>query len=163
MRAWTVAATIGLAVWMAPGAGADGNTLVGWATLPVDTYADGPTAGHFARSQFGHTLPLENRQVVQGFSGVIAGPAPGTYYVIMDNGFGAKANSADALLRVDAVKPNFETGEVTPVNRFTWRMSLSFEAQPRIIYDRSPERRSLSAMCGGKAAPRGSSAILLAT
>ena len=109
MRAWTVAATIGLAVWMAPGAGADGNTLVGWATLPVDTYADGPTAGHFARSQFGHTLPLENRQVVQGFSGVIAGPAPGTYYVIMDNGFGAKSNSADSLLRVYAIRPDFRT------------------------------------------------------
>ena len=36
-----------------------------------------------------------------------------------DNGFGAKANSPDALLRVDAVKPNFETGAVKPVNRFT--------------------------------------------
>jgi hypothetical protein len=37
------------------------------------------------------------------------------------------------------------------------------EAQPRVILGYSPERQSLSAMCGGKAAPRDFSAVLLTT
>ena len=45
-----------------------------------------------------------------------------------DNGFGAKANSADALLRVTAMKPDFETGEVTPVNRFSGEELSGFTA-----------------------------------
>ncbi len=45
-----------------------------------------------------------------------------------DNGFGAKANSPDALLRVDAMKPNFQTGAVTPVNRFTGEELNDFTA-----------------------------------
>jgi hypothetical protein len=109
MRTWAFVVVAGLAMWSAHGVRADGNTLVGWATLPVDTYADGPTSGQFARGQFGHDLPLEHRQPVQGFSGVIPGPAAGTYYVTIDNGFGAKANSADSLLRVYAIRPDFRT------------------------------------------------------
>jgi hypothetical protein len=110
-----------LMCWAARGGAADGNTLVGWAVMPVDTYADGPTSGQFARSQFGHTLPLVDRQPVQGFSGVIAGPAPGTYYVTMDNGFGTKATSADSVLRVYAIRPEFRTasggsGTVVPID-----------------------------------------------
>lgn len=116
-----VVAAVGVSVWASRGVQADGNTLIGWAAMPVDTYTDGPTSGHFARSQFGHTLPIENRQAVQGFSGVIAGPASGTYYVTMDNGFGAKSNSADSLLRVYAIRPEFRTAAggpatVTPVD-----------------------------------------------
>ncbi len=54
-------------------------TLVGWAMMPADTFADGPTSGQFAgRGQFGRTLPLVDKQPVQGFSGVVAGPAAGT-------------------------------------------------------------------------------------
>jgi hypothetical protein len=107
MRAWAAATAIGLAIWGITGVHADGNTLVGWAMLPAETYADGPTSGHFARGQFGQRFPLENRQPVQGFSGVVGGPAAGTYYVTMDNGFGAKSNSADSLLRVYAIRPDF--------------------------------------------------------
>lgn len=109
MRTWIAAAAIGVAMWSARDVRAGGNTLIGWATLPVETYADGPTSGHFARSQYGHALPIENRQAVQGFSGVIAGPTAGTYYVTIDNGFGAKSNSADSLLRVYAIRPDFRT------------------------------------------------------
>jgi len=36
-----------------------------------------------------------------------------------DNGFGAKGNSPDALLRVYALKPDLETGVAHPANRFT--------------------------------------------
>ena len=56
-----------------------------------------------------HDRPVVDRQTVQGFSAVIAGPAAGTYDVIIDNGFGTKANSADSLLRVYTVRPGFRT------------------------------------------------------
>jgi len=93
--------------------------LLDRAVLPANTFSTGPTSGQFASGANGNVLPLINKQPVQGFSAVLRGPVKGTYLVMSDNGFGSKANSADALLRVDAVKPNFETGEVTPVNRFT--------------------------------------------
>lgn len=84
-------------------------TLEGWALMPANTFAEGPTAGQFANSAGGNTLPLLNKQPVQGFSAVLAGPTAGTYYFMPDNGFGTKENSADALLRLYAVTPNFKT------------------------------------------------------
>jgi hypothetical protein len=93
--------------------------LLDRAVLPADTFSTGPTSGQYASGANGRVLPLINKQPVQGFSAVLRGPVKGTYLVMSDNGFGAKANSPDALLRVNAVKPNFETGEVKPVNRFT--------------------------------------------
>ena len=98
------------------------------AVLPADSFSPGPTSGQYASGANGVVLPLINKQPVQGFSAVLPGPKKGTYLVMSDNGFGAKANSADALLRVDAMKPNFETGEVTPVNRFTGEDLNSFTA-----------------------------------
>ena len=103
-------------------------TLTGWASLPALTTAPGPTSGQFAAAGFGDNgklLPLLNAQPVQGLSAVLDGPRPGTYYVMCDNGFGSKPNSADALLRVFAVRPEWKTwngkavvgtGAVTPVD-----------------------------------------------
>ena len=65
----------------------------------------------------GISVPFANKQTVQGFSGVVPGPVPGTYDFIIDNGFGAKNNSADSLLRVFSLRPDFKTGKVVPVNR----------------------------------------------
>src|SRR5688572_26659921 len=93
--------------------------LLDRAVLPADTFSPGPTSGQYASGANGRVLPLINKQPVQGFSAVLRGPAKGTYLVMSDNGFGAKANSPDTLLRVDTVKPDFETGEVKPANRFT--------------------------------------------
>ena len=93
--------------------------LLDRAVLPANTFSPGPTSGQYATGANGNVLPLINKQPVQGFSAVLRGPVKGTYLVMSDNGFGDKANSPDALLRVDAVKPDFETGAVTPVNRFT--------------------------------------------
>lgn len=84
-------------------------TLEGWALMPANTFAEGPTAGQFATGAGGNTLPLLNKQPVQGFSAVLAGPTAGSYYFMPDNGFGTKENSADALLRLYAVTPNFKT------------------------------------------------------
>ena len=46
-----------------------------------------------------------------GFSAVIAGDRPGTYVAMPDNGYGAKANSADFLLRAYKVTPDFKTAK----------------------------------------------------
>lgn len=111
------------------------NTLTGWARLPAATFAEGPTSGQFANSAFPgqHPLPLVDKQPVQGFSGVLAGPVPGTYLALTDNGFGAKGNSADALLRVYGVKPDFRTasggsGNVTAVDVATGAGMAGFTA-----------------------------------
>jgi hypothetical protein len=86
------------------------NTLTGWALMPANTFADGPTSGQFNGSGAGgNPLPLVNKQPVQGFSAVLPGAAAGSYLVMPDNGFGAQTNSADTLLRVYAVTPDFRT------------------------------------------------------
>jgi hypothetical protein len=94
-----------------------GATLLGRAVLPSNTFAPGPTSGQFVSGGTnGVALPFDARQPVQGVSAVLRGPKRGTYYVMSDNGFGAKANSADALLRVYAVEPDFQSGTVHPVD-----------------------------------------------
>ncbi|MET0535689.1 MAG: esterase-like activity of phytase family protein [Steroidobacter sp.] len=89
------------------------------AVLPSASFSTGPTSGQFATGGNGVVTPFINRQPVQGFSAVLPGPTDDTFTVMSDNGFGNKANSADALLRVYTVKPDFKTGEVSPANRFT--------------------------------------------
>jgi len=114
--------------------------LLGRAVLPAATFAPGPTSGQFTAGSNGYRTPFFNAQPVQGFSAVITGPKKGTYLVMMDNGFGSKVSSPDALLRVFAVKPNFKTGEVTPVNRFTGAELTSF-GNENIITLSDPWRR----------------------
>ena len=65
--------------------------LLDRAVLPADTFSPGPTSGQYASGANGRVLPLINKQPVQGFSAVLRGPAKGTYLVMSDNGFGAKA------------------------------------------------------------------------
>src|SRR5438309_5887966 len=71
-----------------------GPVLTGFALLDANTFAEGPTSGQFITPNNGITPPFIDKQPVQGFSAVLNGPAPGTYYVMPDNGFGAKTNSA---------------------------------------------------------------------
>lgn len=104
----SLAATLA-ALFGANAAQAASATLEGWALMPANTFAEGPTTGQFATGAGGNALPLLNKQSVQGFSAVLAGPTAGSYYFMPDNGFGAKENSADALLRIYAVTPNFKT------------------------------------------------------
>lgn len=78
-------------------------TLVGWAEMPMHTYASGPTAG-----QFNHQATIDkNKQPVQGFSAVLNGEDAHHFYFLTDNGFGEKKNSADALLRLYSVEITF--------------------------------------------------------
>lgn len=99
------------------------------AVLPSDTFSTGPTSGQFATGGNGVATPFINRQPVQGFSAVLRGPEAGTYLVMSDNGFGTKANSPDALLRVNTVKPDFENGTVWPANRVTGEELGAFTSQ----------------------------------
>jgi glycerophosphoryl diester phosphodiesterase len=78
--------------------------LRGFALLPADTFADGPPSGNFITTT-NRPLPFAS-QPVQGFSGVQFAD-PNSFYFLSDNGFGAKNNSADYLLRIYQADPNF--------------------------------------------------------
>ncbi|KAF3887560.1 MULTISPECIES: esterase-like activity of phytase family protein [Nostocales] len=101
--------------------------LIGRAILNADTFAPGLTTGLFKKTN--RTTPFVNAQPVQGFSGAIAASRKGTYLVISDNGFGAKANSPDYVLRLYAVEPDFTTGRVFPINIQTGERLQSFNRQ----------------------------------
>lgn len=125
LRRWHELSLLALACWAATAAHDvhAATTLGGFASLAANTFADGPTSGQFAGAgQYGNTLPLQNLQPVQGFSAVLPGPVAGSYRVMTDNGFGTQANSADALLRVYTLRPDFRTatggsGTVSAVDR----------------------------------------------
>ncbi len=123
MKAATKLPLIALAAALAMPVSAAGNTLIGWAVLPAATFADGPTSGQFASpNPYGTNIPpYADLQPVQGFSAVLPGPEHDTFLVMTDNGFGAQTNSADTLLRMYALKPDFKTafggtGTVSPVD-----------------------------------------------
>jgi len=85
-------------------------TLEGRAVLPADTFAPGPPSGtQLPPNQAinGRTPPFPS-QPVQGFSAVLRAD-DGGYLAMPDNGFGAKDNSADFLLRAYRIEPRFET------------------------------------------------------
>ncbi|WP_407569726.1 esterase-like activity of phytase family protein [Deinococcus altitudinis] len=78
---------------------AGATELVGYAVLPADTFAPGPASGQFAGDGSKAAQPRFPSQPVQGFSGVHFGQN-GSYVFMPDNGFGAKYNSPDFLLRL---------------------------------------------------------------
>jgi|GEM_PF-558660 len=86
-----------------------GPQLEARAKLSALYLADGPTSGKDTTAKNGQTPPY-NGQVIPGFSGMIE-IGDGTFYGLPDNGFGAKANSSDFMLRIYQVKPNWETAE----------------------------------------------------
>jgi hypothetical protein len=86
--------------------------LVGRAVLPALTFAGLPTSGAFvvpgAGTVNGVSLPLPG-QPVEGFSAIVDGRGPGEFLAMPDNGFGAKANSRDFLIRAYYIRPRFKT------------------------------------------------------
>jgi len=58
----------------------------------------------------GISLPFTG-QPVQGFSGIKA-MKDGSYWVLTDNGYGSRANSADAMLMFHHVRPDWKSGGV---------------------------------------------------
>ncbi|XVX20114.1 esterase-like activity of phytase family protein [Actinomycetota bacterium] len=84
--------------------------LTGFSVLPAETYVPGSeTSGHWTTGNTQIPAPYRG-QPVQGFSATHRN-ADGTYLVMSDNGFGAKANSADFNLAVHLVKPDPQTGD----------------------------------------------------
>ncbi|MGV0028789.1 glycerophosphodiester phosphodiesterase family protein [Phormidesmis priestleyi] len=84
------------------------TTLKGFASLPADTFAEGPPAGRGIVAN-GRTGPFPG-QPVQGFSGVQFTDGD-SFWFLPDNGFGAKGNSADFLLRIYKVDPSLQGTE----------------------------------------------------
>ena len=85
----------------------DRPTLVGRSVLPADSFVNGasvPTSGQFITAASGRTPPFFNRQPLQGFSAILR-QDDGSYLIMSDNGYGAKDNSADFVLRVDRLVP----------------------------------------------------------
>jgi hypothetical protein len=110
------------------------NTLSGWAMMPAATYSDGPTSGQFAFTNSNspaNNPPFINQQPVQGFSGVLAG-ANGSYRMLVDNGFGSKANSPDALLRMYAVQVDWAAHTVGAADFNSGAALPGFTAASRI-------------------------------
>ena len=104
------AATIpGAALSAAPGDRAAEPRLVARAVLPADTFADGPPSGSaIGPGPINGRTPPFPTQPVQGFSALIGSGRAGVYLALADNGYGAKANSADFLLRAYRIRPRWE-------------------------------------------------------
>ncbi|MEV7012209.1 esterase-like activity of phytase family protein [Streptosporangium sp. NPDC051022] len=94
-------------------------TLTGLASLPAQTFVPGsePSGGLLGTTPINGVTPPFTGQPVQGFSGVVR-RHDGTFDVLSDNGYGAKANSADFLLRVHRIRPDFRSGEVEVLGGF---------------------------------------------
>src|SRR5215831_19330788 len=84
------------------------QTLEGFASLPADTFETGPTSGQFIATANGRVPPFRDKQPVQGISSVLR-VSNGDFLVMSDNGFGAKENSQDYVLRVHRINPDFRT------------------------------------------------------
>jgi hypothetical protein len=83
----------------------DGKRVDAVGSIPGTSFA----AAKEAPRKTGMATPFDG-QPVQGFSG-IKPAGDGSYWLIQDNGFGAKANSPDAMLMIQRVRPDFETGK----------------------------------------------------
>lgn len=85
-------------------------TLTGYAVMPPETFAPGPASGAWLRAG-NEGVPQFPSQPVQGFSAIWpADPTGNVWWVLVDNGFGAKINSADALLRIYKVRVAWAAG-----------------------------------------------------
>ncbi|PHK06292.1 glycerophosphodiester phosphodiesterase [Nostoc linckia z13] len=82
--------------------------LVGFASLPADTYGEGPASGGEISGN-GRTGPFPG-QPIQGFSGVQFANNNSLYF-LSDNGYGSKDNSEDFLLRIHRLDPSFKGRE----------------------------------------------------
>jgi glycerophosphoryl diester phosphodiesterase len=82
------------------------------ATLSADFLAPGPPSGQFSTPANGRTPPYAG-QVIPGFSGMVDN-GDGTFWAMPDNGFGAKGNSSDFLLRLYHITPRWESSAGGP-------------------------------------------------
>ncbi len=84
-------------------------TLLGRAILPSDAYQPGPPSGADVAPNNGVTPPFPT-QPIPGFSAVLD-DGHGEFWAMPDNGYGAKGNSEDFLLRLYRIAPDFRTAK----------------------------------------------------
>jgi hypothetical protein len=109
LSAALAAAALAVAAFAAPATAADDRppTLLGRAILPSDAYQPGPPSGAFITGDNGVTPPFPG-QPIPGFSAVLD-VGHGEFWAMPDNGYGAKTNSGDFLLRMYKIRPDFKT------------------------------------------------------
>ena len=100
----------------------------------------GSIAGKSADRLTGPALPI-NGQPLQGHSGIKHMP-DGTYWVLIDNSFGSKANSPDAMLYLNHYRIDFKDGTVTPLQ--TLSLHDPDKKVPFHIINESTENRYLT-------------------
>ena len=126
-----------------PGGAPPGFALSGRFTGPENRRAEEPgsvpgdTGPLYGRRPTGLSLPFRG-QPVQGFSG-IKPAGDGSYWVLTDNGFGNKRNSADALLVFHRVRPDWRAGTVA-VERTVFLSDPNRVIPFHIVTDPSPTR-----------------------
>ncbi len=99
----------------------------------------GDTGGMHGKRPTGLSVPFDG-QPLQGFSGFAMNKAEdGSFYTLTDNGFGAKANSPDALLYFHKMVPNFETG-ATEIKQTIFLSDPDKKVMNRIAYEGNAER-----------------------
>jgi hypothetical protein len=101
------AACLALPVALASAQDSREPTLLARAILPSDAYQPGPPSGAAIGPANGVTPPFPG-QPIPGFSAVLDA-GHGEFWGMPDNGFGAKTNSADFLLRLYRIRPSFRT------------------------------------------------------
>ena len=112
-------------------------TTGGRLTRPLSVFGD--TGGVHGKRPTGIALPFIG-QPLQGLSGYAMNRAEdGAIYVLTDNGYGAKANSQDALLYFSRMIPDFETGKIT-VRESVFLHDPDFKVPFRIAYEGSEAR-----------------------
>jgi len=117
--------------------------LTGFAVLPPDTFAAGPPSGRFLSPVARGTGFA--RQPVQGFSAIRPDRGrPGWWLVLCDNGYGSKANSADFLLRIYSVKPDWRSGAggggTVEIGRMIQLSDPDRRVPFRLVREDTPER-----------------------
>lgn len=112
-------------------------TLVARATLSADFLAPGPPSGALATPANGRQGPFPG-QVIPGFSGMVD-VGDGTFWALPDNGFGTKANSADLLLRLYRVTPDWQTGRIG-VGEFVPLRDPDRKVDFPIVHESTPDR-----------------------
>ena len=107
------------------------------AVLPADTLAPGPVSGAaIGAGPFNGRTPPFAGQPVQGFSALIEDGRRGRYLALSDNGYGAKANSADFLLRAHRLQVDFATGAVQVRSSLGFSDPRGLAGQPLTRADR---------------------------
>jgi hypothetical protein len=121
LRQTTLAAAVAVLVLVSAAPAAASDTfgtarLVQFAQLSAQTFvsASEDSGGLLGGTPSNGVVPPFADQPVQGFSGIIAN-RDGTFDVMSDNGYGAKNNSADFVLRIHRLAPDFDHGGIDVV------------------------------------------------